>query len=220
MSLWWVCRCAYLNMASVTWCLWNDLLPQRLASLFLHGRQKCAFPSTHFKSCQDLKWCRHQDECLPFSPFSGQLCTLVTVLPWIVYKQKQRDKMIISTNGYSVKCWMSAIWPGLFTDKRTQIFFSLSQWREIRINWGSRLQIDPPRILQCSCLENPRDGEAWSAAIYGVAQSRTRLKWLSSSRIHFPHEKQWQIIQLEIHCVYDQQRGEQKLSIKSCDWLE
>ena len=35
--------------------------------------------------------------------------------------------------------------------------------------------------LQCSCLENPRDGRAWWAAIYGVAQSRTRLKWLSSS---------------------------------------
>ena len=35
--------------------------------------------------------------------------------------------------------------------------------------------------LQCSCLENPRDGEAWWAAIYGVAQSRTRLKRLSSS---------------------------------------
>ena len=35
--------------------------------------------------------------------------------------------------------------------------------------------------LQCSCLENPRDGGAWWAAIYGVAQSRTRLKQLSSS---------------------------------------
>ena len=30
--------------------------------------------------------------------------------------------------------------------------------------------------LQCSCLENPRDGEAWWAAVCGVAQSRTRLK--------------------------------------------
>ena len=30
--------------------------------------------------------------------------------------------------------------------------------------------------LQCSCLENPRDGGAWWAAIYGVVQSRTRLK--------------------------------------------
>ena len=36
--------------------------------------------------------------------------------------------------------------------------------------------------LQCSCLENPRDGGAWWAAVYGVAQSRTQLKWLSSSR--------------------------------------
>ena len=35
--------------------------------------------------------------------------------------------------------------------------------------------------LQCSCLENPRDGGAWWAAVYGVAQSWTRLKWLSSS---------------------------------------
>ena len=55
--------------------------------------------------------------------------------------------------------------------------------------------------LQCSCLENPRDGGAWWAAIYGVAQSWTRLKRLSSSRIlilnttkgrkqrHFPYLK-------------------------------
>ena len=35
--------------------------------------------------------------------------------------------------------------------------------------------------LQCSCLETPRDGEAWWAAVYGIAQSRTRLKRLSSS---------------------------------------
>ena len=35
--------------------------------------------------------------------------------------------------------------------------------------------------LQCSCLENPRDGRAWWAAVFGVAQSRTWLKWLGSS---------------------------------------
>ena len=35
--------------------------------------------------------------------------------------------------------------------------------------------------LQCSCMENPRDGVAWWAAIYGVAQSWTRLKRLRSS---------------------------------------
>ena len=35
--------------------------------------------------------------------------------------------------------------------------------------------------LQCSCLENLRDGGAWWAAVYGVAQSRTGLRRLSSS---------------------------------------
>ena len=35
--------------------------------------------------------------------------------------------------------------------------------------------------LQCSCLENPRDGGAWWAAVYGVAQSQTRLKRLAAA---------------------------------------
>ena len=44
--------------------------------------------------------------------------------------------------------------------------------------------------LQCSCLENPRDGGAWWAAVYGVAQSRTRLKRLSSSNQSRTHSTQ------------------------------
>ena len=53
-------------------------------------------------------------------------------------------------------------------------------------NWATSLSLscigegnDNP--LQCSCLENPRDRGAWWAAVYGVAQSWTRLKRLSSS---------------------------------------
>ena len=57
----------------------------------------------------------------------------------------------------------------LDTTKRLQFHFSLS-----RIGEGSG------NPLQCSCLENPRDGGAWWADVYGVAQSRTRLKRLSS----------------------------------------
>ena len=55
-------------------------------------------------------------------------------------------------------------------------------------DWTTSLSLTLTRIgegngnpLQCSCLENPRNGGAWWAAIYGVAQSRTRLKRLSSS---------------------------------------
>ena len=54
--------------------------------------------------------------------------------------------------------------------ERLQFHFSLSFIREGNGN-----------PLQCSCLENPRDGGAWWAAVYGVAQSWILLKWLSSS---------------------------------------
>ena len=56
----------------------------------------------------------------------------------------------------------------LDTTERLHFHFSLSCIGERNGN-----------LLQCSCLENPRDGEAWWAAVYGVAQSQTRLKWLS-----------------------------------------
>ena len=45
--------------------------------------------------------------------------------------------------------------------------------------------------LQCSCLENPRDGGAWWAAVYGVTQSRTRLKRLSSSKGRTWKKQSW-----------------------------
>ena len=54
--------------------------------------------------------------------------------------------------------------------------------------------------LQCSCLENPRDGEAWWAAIYGVAQSQTRLKQLSSSSSSSPLFD-WKLIFLVLSCM-------------------
>ena len=58
----------------------------------------------------------------------------------------------------------------LGTNKRLHFHFSLSCIGEGNGN-----------LLQCSCLENPRDNGAWWAAVYGVAQSWTRLKRLSSS---------------------------------------
>ena len=61
--------------------------------------------------------------------------------------------------------------------------------------------------LQCSCLENPRDGGAWQAAIYGVAQSRTRLKRLSSSSSNHPCMHAFQVTSvvsdsLQAHGLY------------------
>ena len=51
------------------------------------------------------------------------------------------------------------------------LLFTFMQWRR---KWQL--------TAQCSCLENPRDGGTWWAAIYGVAQSQIWLKRLSSSR--------------------------------------
>ena len=60
---------------------------------------------------------------------------------------------------------------------------SMGSWR-VGHNWAtslSRIREGNGDPLQCSCLENPRDGGAWWSAIYGITQSRTGLKWLSSS---------------------------------------
>ena len=62
-------------------------------------------------------------------------------------------------------------------------------------------------LLQCSCLENPRDRGAWWAAVYGVAQSQTRLKRLSSSssKVSSPLlHKQTQIIMSSYHQISNQ----------------
>ena len=62
------------------------------------------------------------------------------------------------------------------------------EWSRVEHVFGNRLsdftftfQFHALEKEMCSCLENPRDGGAWWAAVYGVAQSRTRLKRLSSS---------------------------------------
>ena len=70
----------------------------------------------------------------------------------------------------------------LDTIERLHFHFSLSCIREGNGN-----------PLQCSCLENPRDGGACWAAIYGVAQSRTRLKRLSSSSSSSSRRWSWNL---------------------------
>ena len=98
--------------------------------------------------------------------------------------------------------------------------FEISRELQFRVCNHSELQASPPvtreglhfhfslscigegngNPLQGSCLENPREGGAWWAAVYGVAQSWTRLKWLSSSSssssywVYKSYLPQWQIL--------------------------
>ena len=95
---------------------------------------------------------------------------------YLLYKEEKAMATQSSTLAWKIP-WMEE--PGrlqsmglleLDTTERLHFHFSLSCIGEGNGN-----------PLQCSCLENPKDGGAWWAAVYGVAQRRTRLKWLSSS---------------------------------------
>ena len=89
--------------------------------------------------------------------------TLAWKIPWM--EEQSMDCSLVGLVGCSP--WGRQ---ELDTTERLHFHFSLSSIGEGNGN-----------PFQCSYLENPRDGEAWWAAVDGVAQSRTRLKLLSSS---------------------------------------
>ena len=71
--------------------------------------------------------------------------------------------------------------PQIIYSRCTQTLFDSTYKRYLEYSIGE----GNGNPLQCSCLENPRDGGAWWAAVYGVAQSWTRLKRLSSRIFKF-----------------------------------
>ena len=85
-------------------------------------------------------------------------------------------------------------WRGLPAKQETHIWCWIGKipWRRERLpspvfwpgEFHDSINGNP---LQCSCLENPRDRGAWWATVYGVAQSRTQLKQLSSSSSSIVH---------------------------------
>ena len=80
-------------------------------------------------------------------------------------------------------------WGCYESDTTEQLHFHFSLWY---IGEGNG------NPLQCSCLENPSDGGAWCAAVYGVAQSQTRLKQLSSSR---PNQNKSHMLVFSYSCI-------------------
>ena len=107
----------------------------------------------------------------------GNACVLnriwLFLIPWTRRRQWHPTPVLLPGKSHGWRslegCSPWGRW-GSDTTERLHFHFSLSCIGEGNGN-----------PLQCSCLENPRDGEAWWAAVYGVAQSRTRLKWLSNS---------------------------------------
>ena len=94
------------------------------------------------------------------------LLYMVSPTPVLLPGKSHGQRSLVGCNPWG--CW------GSDTTERLHFHFSLSCIGEGNGN-----------PLQCSCLENPRDGGAWWAAFYGVARSRTRLKRLSRNSSAF-----------------------------------
>ena len=121
-------------------------------------------------------------------------CTLM-ISQHIIESSSKQDNYSFSLTFCWVCCqWEPSFWsklgvfPGKSHGRRSLV--GCSPWDRQESNTTERLHFHfslscvgegNGNPLQCSCLENPRDGGAWWAAISGVAQSQTRLKWLSSS---------------------------------------
>ena len=101
--------------------------------------------------CQQLEWCQVLDQRRQWHP-----------TPVLLPGKSHGWRSLVGCSLWG--CW------GWDTTEHLHFHFSLSCIGEGNGN-----------PLQCSCLENPRDRAAWWAAVCGVTQSQTQMKWLSSS---------------------------------------
>ena len=109
--------------------------------------------------------CRRRKRC-GFDPWVGKI-------PW------RRAWQLIPENPMNRGAWCTMVHE--ITQSRTWLMWLTTHTHTHTIQAsgplsGRRLG----NLLQCSCLENPRDGGAWWAAVYGVTQSWIQLKRLSS----------------------------------------
>ena len=107
--------------------------------------------------------------------------------------QKEKNKYWILIHIYAMTPHSSTLaWKIPWTEEpgRLQSMGSL----RVGYHWATSLSCvgeGKGNPLQCSCLENPRDRGTWWAAVSGVAQSQTRLKWLSSSNAYICNLERW-----------------------------
>ena len=144
--------CNVLNQGSPTFRLWTSTSCQISGGIRL-GLPRCC--SGKESACQY----RRNRRC-GFDPLVGKIPWSRKLTPVFLPGKSHGQRSLV---GYSPRgCKESDM------TERLHFHFSFSCFGEGNGN-----------PLQCPCLENPRDGGACWAAVYGVAQSRTWLKWLS-----------------------------------------
>ena len=118
--------------------------------------------------------------CRPcYSSLPINVLDVLFQLPAFLYANSGKYKLVLTVPG--TLAWKI---PWMEEPGRLQSMGLLRVWHDwatslslfTSMHWRRKRQPTPVFLL-----ENPRDGGAWWAAVYGVAQSRTRLKWLSSS---------------------------------------
>ena len=111
--------------------------------------------------------------CLFISVSVGLWATMLVTLVYHAEKAMHPTPVLLPGKSHGRRSLVGChLWGRTELDTTERLHFHFSLWC---IGEGNG------NPLQCSCLENPRDGGAWWAAVYGVAQRRTRLKRLSSS---------------------------------------
>ena len=125
--------------------------------------------SPTLKSIHDY-WKNHSCDWMDLC-WQSNVCFLTCCLGWLSEKAMAPHSSTLAWKIHGQRSLVDCSpWGCEESDTTERLHFHFSLWC-----------IGEGNPLQYSCLENPREGEAWWAAVYGVAQSRTRLKWLSST---------------------------------------
>ena len=150
-----------------------------------------------------ISLCLHKESVKPeanslFPQGTDSTIRVLCSQPYLIQITSQRPNLQIPYWGFCC-CLVTKLWrrqwqptpallPGKSQGRRSLV--GCSPWGREELDMTERLHFDfslscigegNGNPLQCSCLENPRDGGAWWAAVCGVAQSRTRLKQQLSS---------------------------------------
>ena len=146
----------------------------------VHLVKATVFPEVMYE-CKS--WTIKKAECRRTNDFEVWYWRRLLRVPWATRRSNQSILKEISPE-YSCFTifnmgWRRLIWKwkpqGLFVSYQPRKLTYLLKPSSCLISHNS-FSVGNGNPLQYSCLENPRDGGAWWAAIYGVVQSRTRLK--------------------------------------------
>ena len=158
---------------------WSPLRLTSLISLLSKGLQESS-PAPQFESINSLAFCLLYGQLSQLCVTTGKtialtIWTFVSRVMFLLFHRLSRLVIaFLPRSNCLLISWLQSL-SAVILEPKKEIFTTSPFPHSICHGEGNG------NPLQCSCLENPRDGGAWWAAIYGVAQSRIQLKRLSSS---------------------------------------